>query len=174
MQKTAISMLMLATFGISNAALAAGQMKPGLWEMTIKSDAMKNMPKIPPEQLEMMKKHGVTLPSAGGITQKVCMTKEAVERDESEALTRNQSGCQSKNMQRSGGSFSADIVCDGPEMKGTGKVKGTYAGSEGYSSTYSFKGTSHGQPVDMTQETSGKWLSADCGSVKPVEPPKKK
>jgi hypothetical protein len=174
MRNTAISMLMLATFGISSAALAAGQNKPGLWEMTIKSDAMKNMPKIPPEQLEMMKKHGVALPSAGGITHKVCMTKEMVERDGLESMADNQSGCQPKNMQRSGGTFSADVVCDGPEMKGSGKVKGIYSGSESYSSTFSFKGTSHGQPVDMTQETSGKWLSADCGAVKPVEPPKKK
>jgi hypothetical protein len=91
MRKIAASLLMLSLLPASAVVLAAGQMKPGLWEMTVKSDAFKNMPKIPPAQMEQMR-----------------------------------------------------------------------------NSTYDFKGSAGGQPVSQHQETSGKWLGADCGNVKPV------
>jgi hypothetical protein len=169
MRMTTISIVMFALLS-SSAAMAAGQMKPGLWDMSIKSDAMKNVPKMSPEQLAMMKKHGVNLPQMqdGAITSKVCISREMAERDNS-FMDRQESGCETKNYKRSGSTFTADIVCDGPQMKGAGKVNGTFAGNESFSSNYAFKGVAHGQPIDMKQETSGKWLSADCGQVKPAD-----
>jgi hypothetical protein len=53
-------------------------------------------------------------------------------------------------------------------MKGKGKGQGTFSGGERFTSTYDFKGTSGGRPVAQHQETSGKWLGADCGNVRPV------
>jgi hypothetical protein len=54
-------------------------------------------------------------------------------------------------------------------MKGEGKARGTFAGGEKFTSTYDFNGSMHGQPVSQHQESSGKWLGADCGSVKPLD-----
>src|SRR4051794_40459298 len=102
MRNTVISILMLAMLGSAGAVLAAGQIKPGLWEMSMKSDAMKNMPKIPPEQLEQMKKMGIAMPSQDGVMKnKVCVSKQMAERDEPPSVNQKETGCQSKNFQRS-------------------------------------------------------------------------
>ena len=54
---------------------AAGKMKAGLWEMSIKSDAMKAMPKMSAAQMEQMKKMGVNMPimEDGVMKTKVCI-----------------------------------------------------------------------------------------------------
>lgn len=161
--------LLLCTL-LSAQALAAGQMKPGLWEMTMKSDAMKNMPKIPPEQMEQMRKMGINVPQIqdGGMVTKVCVTRQMADSDHLPGADMNEMGCRTRNMQRNGGSYSVDLVCDSPTMKGEGKAKGTFKGNESFTSTYDFRGTMQGQPVNQRSETSGRWLSTDCGSVKPM------
>lgn len=166
MRKLTLALLMLPMLSAS----AADQMKPGLWEMTMKSDAMKSMPKIPPEQMEQMRKMGINVPQMqdGAMVTRVCVSREMAERDQLPQAMGKDMGCQPKNMQRSGNGYSLDIICDGPAMKGEGKAKGTFAGSERFTSTYDFKGTMHGQPVNQHHESSGKWLGADCGDVKPV------
>lgn len=171
MRKTVISILICCAAG-SSGAWAAEKMKPGLWEMSMKSDAFKNMPKMSADQMAQMRKMGVNVPQMqdGAVVSKVCITKEMAERDQA-PMGRNESGCQSKNFQRSGNAYSSDIVCDGPDMKGMGKVKGTFAGDTGFTSTYEFKGTAHGQPVNNRHESSGKWLAADCGAIKPATVP---
>lgn len=161
-----LSMLSVATF-----ASAAGPARPGLWEMTVKSDAMKHMPKIPAEQMEQMRKLGITIPQMqdGAMVTKVCISKQMAERDQPPFMAQSQAGCQPRNYHHSGSSYALDIVCDGPMMKGEGKAKGTFSSPESFASTYDFKGSAQGRPVNQHQEASGKWLSADCGSVKPVE-----
>src|SRR5438105_11221397 len=118
---------------------AAGMMKPGLWEMTLKSDQMKQMPKIPPEQLERMRKMGVELPTQSGdgsFVHRVCITKEMAERDRP-PMGREQSDCKVKNQSRNGSSYQAELVCDGENMKGTGTMNGTFSGDT-YHSTFDF------------------------------------
>jgi len=168
MRTTAITLLLFSM--LSASAFAANQMKPGLWEMTMKSDAMKNMPKIPPEQMEQMRKMGMNVPQIqdGAMVHKVCITKEMTDGKQPPGMEKNEMGCETKNMQQSGNSYSADVVCNSAQMKGNGKVKGTFSGDTAFSSSYDFKGTMHGQPVNQRHENSGKWLSADCGSVPPA------
>jgi hypothetical protein len=160
----------LLAFSLTPAAQAATNMQPGLWEMGMQSDAMKNMPKLSPEQLEMMRKKGINMPDMkdGKLVNKVCISKEMAERDQPIDMHREQTGCQAKNYQRTSNGYTVDLVCDGPNMKGEGKARGTFASKESFSSTYDFKGTAHGQPVNQHMETTGKWLGADCGSVKPI------
>ncbi len=172
-----ISLLALAAVG--SHAWAAGQMKPGLWEMTMKSDELKAMPPIPelpPEQLKQMRDMGIEMPvmRGGGMVSKVCITKEMAARDEPATADVKEMGCETKNYKTSGGQYSFDLVCNSPEMKGQGKVSGVFAGNESFSSRYQFKGTAHGEKVDQKHETTGKWISADCGTVKPVSAPTKK
>jgi hypothetical protein len=170
MHRTAIPILLFSMLCSSAAVQAAGQIKPGLWEMNMTSDMFKAMPKIPPEQVEKMRQMGISIPQAqdGAMVAKVCISKEMAERDEIPRMNQKEAGCQSKNFQRTGGSYSVDIVCNGADMKGEGKAKGTMTGNDRFNSTYDFKGTAHGQPVNQHHETTGKWLSADCGNVKPM------
>jgi hypothetical protein len=176
MRISALSILMVSFSCSAVPAWAAGQMKPGLWEMTLKSDAMKNMPKMSPEQIRQMKQMGVNVPEmrGGAMVSKVCITKEMAERDDTAAAGGSEMkdmGCQMKNVRKSAGGYSADYVCTGDTMKGEGRVKGTFAGNEKFSAASEFKGTMGGQPVNSRQETVGRWLAADCGSVKPAPEP---
>lgn len=170
MRKAIFSILMFSILSISATVSAADRLKPGLWSMNMKADAMKSMPKMSPQQMEQMKKMGVKMPEMqdGGMVMKVCMTKEMTERDRPPQTGENNSGCEMKNFKRSGDSYSGEMVCDGPNLKGVGTITGKYPTAESFSSTYDFKGTMQGHPATTHQETSGKWLSADCGDVKPA------
>jgi hypothetical protein len=167
MNKTAIA-LAAALCAATPLTATAQSMQPGLWEMTMKNDAMKKMPQLTPQQMEMMKQRGITLPDPGGKPMKVCISKQMTERDQPMDMHTQQTGCITKNFQKTAGGYSTDIVCDGPNMKGTGKATGTFSGKQAFSSVYDFQGTAHGHPVSNHVETTGKWLSADCGDVKPV------
>lgn len=169
MQRTAVALTMLTLITGAATVWAAGPMKAGLWEITTKSDAMKSMPKMSPEQMEQMKKMGVNMPQmkGGGMVVKMCISKEMAERDQP-PMGQNESGCESKNFKRQGNGYSLDLVCDNAHMKGTGTVKGTYTNSETFTSVSDFKGTAQGRPVKSHTESSGKWLGASCGDVKPM------
>lgn len=166
MRKLAVPLLLLPLL----TAFAADHMKAGLWEMTIKSDAMKNMPKISPQQREQMHRMGISVPQMDndGMVTKVCVSQQMAERDQPPVMSHDASGCKTRNFQRNGGGYSLEVVCDGM-MKGEGKAKGTFSGSDSFTSSYDFNGTVQGRPVSQHQETSGKWLSADCGDVKPLD-----
>jgi hypothetical protein len=179
MRKTAIALITIPSFLFTGASWGAGMMKQGLWEVTTKSDAMKNMPKISPEQMEKMRQMGIQVPqmSDGGMVTKMCVSKAMSEREQ--PLTgapgesggkqgMYQSGCEHKNFQRTGNSFSVDIVCDGPHMKGTGSAKGSFSG-DSFTSTYDFQGTSDSKAVIHHMESSAKYLGADCGGVRPLD-----
>jgi hypothetical protein len=171
MHKDAVSILLLSILCWSTAVWSAGPMKAGLWEMTIKSDAMKSMPRIPPEQLEKMRQMGVNVPQIqdGAIVTKVCVSQEVAERDQPPQMHQGDAGCQSKNFHRNGNEYTVDIVCDGPRLRGQGTAKGKHLSGESFSSTYDFKGTVQGRAVNQHQESSGKCLSADCGDVRPFD-----
>jgi hypothetical protein len=175
MRKTVVAVALLSILCASLPAAAAG-LKQGLWETTYKSDQMKAMPKLSPQQIEMMRQRGIQMPqmSDGGMVNKMCVSKEMSERDSPPTSMggAGQSDCKPQNAQRSGSSYTADLVCSGPNMTGTGKIKSNFGG-DNFSSTYEFKGTSHGQPVNLHSETSGKYLGADCGTVKPYAMPAK-
>ena len=175
MQKTAIALGVISILSFTANVSAAGWMRAGLWEMTMKSDAMKDMPKMSAEDMEQIKKMGINIPQmgAGGMVSKVCISKEMAERDQP-PMGQNESGCQMKNYQRQGNGYSMDMVCDSAQMKGTGTVKGTFSGNERFNSTFDFKGTAGGQPANQHVENSGKWLGADCGNVKSMGDYKKK
>ncbi len=164
-----VTSILLSTFFFSNC-YAAGKMKPGLWEMSMRSDALQNIPKIPPEQIAKMKAMGVQVPNiqGGAMIHQVCISKEMAEQDQPQLTQNNHSMCKPQNMNQSGNSYTMDLICESPELKGIGTVRGIFKGGENIQSVYDFKGTSHNRPISQHMETTGKWLSADCGDVKPV------
>ena len=167
---TSIAIIIIIISGFPILAGAADHMKPGLWEMTMKSDmGGRQMPQLTPEQLEKMKKLGVPMPGAGGsFVHRVCMSKKMVERDQP-AMDREQSECQMKNFNRSGNSYSVEVVCDGPKITGRGTMKGTVVNGESLTSTYDFNGMAYGHETNQHRETTGKWLGSDCGDIKPLD-----
>ena len=146
----------------------AGPGKAGLWDVTTQMNFGKGGPQIPPAQLEKMNQMGIDLPFGKPVVTKVCITPEMAAKDEPPKPMREKDGCEMKNYTRSGGAITADMVCNG-EMKGDGKLKVSYDSNASYSGTMDFTGSApHSGPVEMHNAFSGKWISENCGSVKPL------
>ncbi|HEX7889348.1 MAG TPA: DUF3617 domain-containing protein [Ramlibacter sp.] len=161
---------------------SAQSMKPGLWEIHNKmqggemdaamAQMQQQMAQMSPaerKQMEaMMGKQGVRMaPSGGAMAVQVCMTKEMVERNDPPM----QDGCKVTRNQRSGNTHKFAFACSNPPSSGEGQV--SYQGPEAYTSRMTVKSTTGGKTDTTTMEGSGKWLKADCGSVKPMQAPKK-
>jgi hypothetical protein len=160
--------------------------KPGLWEINNKiggsaemdkamaqmQQQMAGMPPAQRKQMEdMLAKQGMSMGAGpgGGISMKVCMTREMIERD---AIPPPQQGdCKSSASPRVGNTQKISFSCTQPPSSGEGQI--TYTSNEAYTMKMVTTNTVKGKPEKMTLEGSGKWLSADCGAIKPMSPPKK-
>jgi hypothetical protein len=169
---------------IAAAALpaAAQTLKPGLWEITNKmqggsgqmqnamSEMQKQLASMPPEQRKMleeqMAKSGVRMGAAGpagGVSVKVCMTREMVEKNEVPA---QQGDCKTTAQSRAGNTMKMAFACTNPPSSGDGQI--TFNGPEAYSSRMNVSTQVDGKPEKVIMEGTGKWLGADCGNVKPL------
>ena len=177
----------LAAALVAGASAASAQsMKPGLWEITSKmqtasgqmerqmAQAQQQMANMPPDQRkmmeEMMARQGVKMGTAGGggMTMKVCMTKEMVEHNEMPSQQRGD--CKTTSQTRSGNTMKMAFACTNPPSTGEGQF--TFNGSEGYTMKMAVNTTVQGKPETMNMDANGKWLGADCGDVKPRAMPK--
>ena len=179
---TKIRFVLVAVAAIAVLPAGAQSLKPGLWEVTNKmqggsaqmQDAMdemqKQMASMPPEQYKMMEqqmaksgvKMGVAGP-AGGMSVKICMTKEMVEKNEVPA---QQGDCKTTAQTRAGNTMKMAFACTNPPSSGDGQV--TFNGSEGYTSQMTISTQVSGKTEKVNMEGSGKWLGADCGDIKPL------
>ncbi|MDO9381238.1 MAG: DUF3617 domain-containing protein [Hyphomicrobiaceae bacterium] len=165
----------------------AQSLKPGLWEISSKmggsaemdqamAQMQQQMASMPPAQRkqmeEVMAKQGMSISAApgGGISSKICMTREMAERNE---LPQSQQGnCKSSLSPRTGNTQKVSYTCTQPPSSGEGQI--TWLGSEAYTMKMVNSTTVKGKAEKMTLDGSGKWLSADCGAVKPLGLPAKK
>lgn len=171
---------LLAAGAAASMPAAAQTLKPGLWEMQHKGgghaqrgDAMaemrKQMEAMPPDQRKqmeaMMASRGMQMAPAedGGMRMKVCLTREMVERNE---IPANRGECRATQQQRSGNTLQMAFTCSNPPSRGDTQV--TFNGPEAFTTRTSVTTTVAGKPESMTVEGSGRWLSADCGSVQPM------
>lgn len=176
---------MVLSLGLAAApALAQPKMSPGLWEttMNVKHDGQDNsaqmarmqaeMAKLPPEQRKMMEammaKQGVALGSsgAGGQTIRFCMSKEQAERSEPPA---DQNGnCKRETLERSGNTVRFKFTCSNPASTGVGEVNISSDKAYSMKMAVDTQGDSKRGPHRMDMQHQAKWLSADCGNLRPV------
>lgn len=169
------------------AHAATAPIKPGLWEMRSEQmlidgkplpdmsaqmeQAMKNMPPQMRAQMQAkMKSMGVEVTGGmggAGTTVKVCLSKEMVEQDR---WQNTQSGCTTKTMTRSGNTLKWAVQCTQPPAHGEGTT--TFNGMDAFSSQVSMTSQRDGRNSTMNMKSSGKWLGANCGDIKPVAMPK--
>jgi hypothetical protein len=169
------------------AALAqAPHIRPGLWEETVsmkmgggEADAAMEKMKarlasMPPDQRaaveKMMASRGLGMaPGAAPNVVRVCYTKEQLDRGFTPGRD-NQ--CARQNVSSSGNVIKYDFTCTTPQKRTTtGHGTITTMGDSAFafssvSDTTSEKGTMH-----MENNISGKFVSGDCGDVKPIELP---
>ena len=175
---------LLTCLMLCSASAFAQSTAPGLWEMQNKvggnpemdkamAEMQKQLASMPPAQRKqmeaMMGKSGASIGNGGAISVKVCITPEMAARSEMPSHT--EGDCTATVTSRSGNTLKSKFVCKNPPTTGEGTY--TYSGDKAFTSKMVMQSTRNGKPETMTMEGQGKWLSADCGSVKPIQMPKK-
>lgn len=166
--------------GLSFGA-AAQNIKPGLWEVSSKmksssgemekgmADMQAQMAAMTPEQRKMMEgmmsKQGVAMGAGGpgAMNIKICITKEMAERNE---VGSQEGDCKTSFSPRAGNTMKYSFSCANPPSSGQGEV--TFLGPEAYRSKMAMTTTHRGKAEKMDMDGQGKWVSADCGSIKPL------
>lgn len=152
------------------AVLAAGGVayadhgKVGLWSVTVTmggaAPAMPDMSRMPPEVVARMRAMGMSM-GGNSITVRHCMTAQEVTADIPHLDNHSTHGCTMTNLQRSGHSMTADLVCD-RDFKGTGHVEFTYDSDTHYFGHVTMTGEADGHPVNSDEKLEGHWLSPNC------------
>jgi hypothetical protein len=164
------------------AAAGAAQpfgVKPGLWEITHQSESSGVPPipedalaKLPPERRARMEAALKARAAQGGgdaRSRRECITREQLE-DPFRPDDRPDAHCTHTTVSRSSSAAEIHLLCKDPAHPGT-TMNGTFNWQAANSETMSGKivmNMSDGQhTMTTTVRLSGKWLGADCGSVKP-------
>lgn len=170
--------------GLIAIPAAAQTMKPGLWEITSKmggdtgakmaaaqTEMQQQLAAMPPEQRkqieQMMAQKGIGMgPGAGGgMAVRICLSKEMAARNEPPAPQKG--NCKQEYSKRSGNTTRFKYVCTNPPSSGEGEV--TLHDPESYSMKMTATSQVKGKPEQMSMDARGKWLSNDCGKIKPAQ-----
>ncbi len=173
--------LLLSTLCVTTAQ--AQSTKPGLWEINQKmggsaemdqamAQMQKQMAGMSPAEKKMMQdmlgKQGMTMPApgaGGGMAMKVCITPEMAAKQDMPVQT--EGDCTTTITSRSANTLKMNFVCRNPPSTGEGTY--TFSGDTAYTMKMQMKTTQQGKPVSTTLDGQGKWLSASCGTVKPLK-----
>lgn len=164
MRRIAFALLAIAPLAAPESALALG--RPGLWNIVTIS-SMPNMPDLPPQAMEMMKKRG--LPGPGQpITSQICMTPEQAKMTVPPRMDATGMNCTSRLISQTATSVTSEAICTG-RMEGRGRSTVNWRGDTHYDGNYSFTGTMGGRPQQVSSKFTGDFVKADCGAVKPFD-----
>ena len=167
--------------GMAGGASAQQKMRPGLWEHSVNmksqsgqmeaamAEMQKSLASMPPEQRkqmeQMMAQQGVGM-GPRGQTVKVCITKEQADLDN----IPQQEGCTQKVQRVDASTMKVAFSCKGgqgqPPSSGEGTI--TMQGPTAYTGQFRFKTQNQGKPEQIDMAQSGKWLSENCGAIKPM------
>lgn len=176
-------LLVACAIALPGAAALAQQphIRPGLWEETVnvKSDnaqmnaAMEQMKQrmaaMTPEQRAAMEKamagHGMG--GGSGNTIRVCVTKEQIARG---FRPEEKGHCSRTNISTSGNVTKFDFACQSERGGGiTGHGVYTELGDTAFTVSTSADMTNPKMTMHIQNDMTGKFVSTDCGDVKPVE-----
>ncbi len=150
--------------------------KPGLWETTTTSEmsGMPAMPQIPPEALarmppEQRARIEAMMKSMGGpktTTTKACITKESLQMGLD--FGRQQS-CTQKMVNSSSSKQQIHVECAQGKTKSTGDLTVERLDAEHAKGNMTMQVSEGGPQMNMKMSFQSKWLSSDCGDVKPFD-----
>jgi hypothetical protein len=172
--------------GAQKLPAAAQNMKPGLWELSNNvssadgqvqaalSQMQKQLASMPPEQRkamqQMLERHGVQLNigDGGALTTRMCMTKEMIQRRE---FPVQQGDCKQKMTPVSSSTMKVAFSCSNPPASGEGEL--TLDSDTSYRAKMHIRRSDGGRQQAVDMDVDGKWLGADCGSLRPISIPAK-
>ena len=167
--------------GMAGGASAQQKMRPGLWEHSVNmksqsgqmeaamAEMQKSLASMPPEQRkqmeQMMAQQGVGM-GPKGQTVKVCITKEQADLDN----VPQQEGCTQKVQRVDASTMKVAFACKGGQGQPPSSGEGTISmqGPTAYTGQFRFKTQNQGKPEQIDMAQSGKWLSENCGAIKPM------
>ncbi len=173
------AVVLMSVLGASSAWAVKLDMAPGLWDMgyTMKSQsgdvekalelARQQLAGLPPEQRKMMEdmlaKQGVALGEDANSV-KLCITQEQLDKGQ---LPQQDSNCSQSITESGKNTYQISLECKGnPPTSGTGTI--TFSDAKNYTGTFVMNASPAGKPDVMTIQQTGKWLSADCGNIRPI------
>jgi hypothetical protein len=182
----ALTLAGVACLALLAAPVAAQTMKPGLWEITnrmggsgdmgakmaaAQEQMQQAMASMSPEQRKQMEKMmaqqgmSMTPGAGGGMSTRICVTKEMAARNEAPA--QHQGDCKQEQMQRSGNTTRFKFICSKPPSTGEGEV--TVHSPESYTMKMNMTRQEKGRAEQMTMDAQGRWLGSDCGNIRPAK-----
>ena len=175
LKKTAMLSLAATLFEICSIGMAQNVIRPGLWETNTTSDLLKLVPSIPPDQMQnlmnLAQEHGIDMPRIqnGAASARICITLEMAAKRIVSGLFQNQLGCSVSHAAQDGSRYSIDYSCANADLTGNGKAAGSFSSPEKFSGRTTFDGVVRGNPIVQQAGSTGKWLSASCGAVRPFQ-----
>lgn len=144
--------------------------KLGLWENTIVTNMGGALPidtsKMSPDQAAKVAAAMKGMTGERTITQKSCVKKEDFAKDSFMLPQESGMACTRTITTNSRTAYVADVTCTG-ERAMTGKVSiETTAGGTSMNGSMNMATTAQGRTMNIAMKMSGKYLGADCGTVK--------
>ena len=160
--------------------------KPGLWEITSlreskgtppipvaeRAEMEKKMAQMPPEmraKIEAAMK-GAALNSATPVVKNSCILKEDLNKSLEFVFGRGDGACTRTIVQATSTLQEIRVECSKGTQKSGGTLKMAAPNPESWTSTMNGSVSDTGGATEMKLKMSAKWLSADCGNVKPASP----
>jgi hypothetical protein len=183
-RRIAISFATAAVCAMAAQPALAQNFKAGLWETNNKMGngtgklqaamamVQQQMAGMSPEQrgkIEgMMAKQGVVI-SNDGVLAKVCVTPAMVARQQLPIQQPGKGDCAYQQAPMIGNTLKYSFSCTNPQGSGDGSA--TFTSPTAYTSATRVTTSATGASETVNIESSGRWLGADCGSVKPITLP---
>lgn len=182
---TALAFAALAAAALAAQPAMAQTIKPGLWETSNKvggssggklQDAMammqQQMANMPPEQRAqmeaMMSRQGVVI-SNDGVLAKVCITPEMAAKQQLPVQKQGNGNCDYQHAPMVGNTMKFSFSCTKPQ--GSGEGSATFTSPTSYTSTTRMTTNATGTSETVNIASTGRWLAADCGAVRPMAMP---
>jgi hypothetical protein len=167
----AAGLLSAAGVAVVLAQAPALDVKMGLWEMTTSSDVGGQMPAIDTSKMTPEQRASVEAAMKGmmGVhtnVTKTCMTKEKFDRSSFMATDEPGRPCKQTITTNTRSILEGTMSCSGARPM-TGQMHIDALSSTNIKATIKSSETDQGKTMNVNVAMTGKWLGADCGTVKP-------
>lgn len=180
---------LIATTLFALTAMAAGPataqyMKPGLWQFTTTTPGKGDGTDPMAAYVANMKKEMATMDPAArkeveamladlaardtkftrdGLETRACISKDEVQ--SLDKLMGKDGNCTTQRSPLVAGQIKLNVSCTNPPSTGSAVIR--FQGDTGYSMESTMTGNFNGQRMTQKVTSTGKWLSSNCGKVKP-------
>lgn len=158
-------------------AIADQHIRPGLWEVTTRSDLLGLAAHIPSQQMQQLnklaKQHGLKLPKIdnNAIASKICITEAMAQQEIPSYFYEHRSGCTVVNANRTGNRYQLELACANAYVQGNGTAHGAFINPEYFEGQTEFDSSVSGAPVPVfaAAEIQGRWIGEQCTVIIPPQ-----